>query len=63
MVTGATHIPEEMHGYRCFVRLQFESLLSLLRSRLASIKAVCPQRVQNEPSEGGENKHGLPSFM
>lgn len=29
--TGVTHMPDDMNAYRCFVRLQPELLLSLLR--------------------------------
>lgn len=63
MFKRAIHMPEDMNAYRCFIRLWPELLLSLLRLQLASIKTVCAQSLQNEPSEGAKNKHGLPSFL
>lgn len=62
MFTGATHMPEDMNVYRRFAKLWPELLLSLLRLQLAGVKALCAQRVQNEPSEGAKNKHDLPGF-
>lgn len=56
-------MPEDMNVYRRFAKLWHELLLSLLRLQLAGVKALCAQRVQNEPSEGAKNKHGLPGFM